>query len=655
MSLSESPPPFHARLVATIILFLIVRAGASAGIIIVDGTLPADCTTRYNPATRTCGDGTYTAYRTIRAAADLAVPGDTVIIRGATYNEQLAPKNSGTENHPIIYSNAGGERVIITGAALAPAIWIYRLGYIIVQGIHVSDVQRWLAVLGSTHITIQSNEFLNANDAGGSSKTGLFFQESEYCVIRDNRIDNSTQDNIALVGSNHNLVEGNRVTSAAHTLWAIKCGNYNVIRWNYFDNHRQKIGEIYDCDGVGYGDLGFEKITRLDDTKHNVVEGNIFAYTSTPSDASPYAGIQHAGQHCIIRRNIFHTCIGPPIDLTLYADEARNTYGNRIYNNVFYDNQFGGISISGVGGSDYHFADNTCRNNIFYHNRFTRHDNRWAWYATLDGNPVQIVTGRTADVMFERNDLYDSSPDQPWTIAYGDRTSSTNPPQHPLSWWEINYPAMFTRNLQIDPAFADTAALDFRLKPASPLIDAGSFLAKTVAAGTGTTMRLDSADYFRDGYGIANLPGDTIQLEGSAERRVIIAIDYSINTLTLDAPLTWAAGQRVGLAYDGTAPDIGRFEMPAPAEAATEHYDDRISLAPNPTTGRCVVQFPSTERMTPGIRVIDIYGTIVYSEARRPTDARGKCAIDLANLPAGLYIVVIEIEGRVSSRICVRK
>ena len=45
----------------------------------------------------------------------------------------------------------------------------------------------------------------------------------------------------------------------------------------------QKIGEVYDCDNVGHGDSPYSKITSLNDTKHNVIEQNVFAFTTSPS------------------------------------------------------------------------------------------------------------------------------------------------------------------------------------------------------------------------------------------------------------------------------------------------------------------------------------------------------------------------------------
>ncbi|MBQ3573920.1 MAG: carbohydrate-binding protein [Clostridia bacterium] len=53
-------------------------------------------------------------FKTIGKAASLAAAGDTVIVRGGTYRETLTPANSGTENAPITFKAAEGEKVVIS-------------------------------------------------------------------------------------------------------------------------------------------------------------------------------------------------------------------------------------------------------------------------------------------------------------------------------------------------------------------------------------------------------------------------------------------------------------------------------------------------------------------------------------------------------------
>ena len=611
--------------------------------IYVDHLLPGSCQGNYSLVARNCSGNDGIAFKTIAQAAAVAIAGDIVLIRDGNYSEQLAPQNSGMPGNYITFANYKNESVTITGASLAPAIWIEEKNYILIDGLEIKDVQRWLACLGSHHIIIRNNTFKNANDSGGSSKTGLFFQNADYNKILDNIIDNSTQDNIGMVQSDYNLIEGNTITRAAHTLWAIKCGSFNVIRKNYFHNEFQKIGEIYDCDEVGYGSSAFPKISSLDDTRYNVVEDNVFAYTHTPIDASPYAGIQYAAQYGIIRRNVFYHCTGMPISLSLYPDEAKFTYGNRIYNNVMVDNHFGGIAVPASQGT-YTCSDNTIRNNIFYRNDFIQYDFRWSWYDFLDQKPMQVMIGGSSTILdtytsiFDHNNIFNEAPDDIYAIAYGDRTSTSNPPQHPLSWWEQNHEHYFHHNLQFDPLFVDTSIQDFHLQPASQMIDAGRFLARTIGSGNGsTTMIIDSAGYFMDGFGIAGLSGDTIQLEGQSERAVITLVNYETNTLTLDTPLTWKNGQNLGLKYHGLAPDIGAFEYGLTTSIAEETpIDFTINVYPNPGTGLF-----SIEPMPSEFKSLEVYtsrGEKVIQMLENPPSL----PLNLSQYPDGFYLIRIK-------------
>lgn len=67
-------------------------------------------------------------FRTLGHAARMAKVGDTVVIRGGIYRETLTMRNSGTKTHPITFTAADGERVIITGADLVRDFQPYQGG-----------------------------------------------------------------------------------------------------------------------------------------------------------------------------------------------------------------------------------------------------------------------------------------------------------------------------------------------------------------------------------------------------------------------------------------------------------------------------------------------------------------------------------------------
>ena len=492
-------------------------------------------------------------FATLQKAAAVAVLGDTVLIRGGTYNQALIPQNSGGPQRPITFQAYAGETPTITGASLSPAVDISQRSYLVLQGLTVTDVQRWLYAIDAHYNILQGNHFAHAINTGGSSKGGLFFQEATYNRILDNVIeDNATQDNLSLHVSDYNLIAGNTITQAGHTLWTIKAGNFNVLRDNYFHNPWQKIGEVYDAWGAGFD----HQFYLVNSTKHNLITGNIFDYTASSGDHSPFAGIQYAGQDGIIRGNLFYDTVGPGLDLTGYAEEAKYTTGNRVYQNVFSQSDFAGVSFGGVT-----FEDNVLKNNILSSSQFVANDTRWSWYTQeLAGKPVQLMTGRTDGFVFENNDLWGGAGDEPYLITYGSRTSGSNPPQQTLAWWEANYPQLFQANRTEDPGFVDESGRDYRLTAGSAMIDAGAFLTTAVGAGAGTTFPVADASWFYDGYGIPGEVGDEIQFQGQSATAIVVGIDYDQDLLYLDRPMSWTDGLGVALRYSGDAPDLGAIE-----------------------------------------------------------------------------------------------
>src|SRR6185436_11134628 len=90
-------------------LLLIMGALATAPLasgeetLYVDAQLGAASSTNYDPATRKAAGGSARAFKNLKDAADAASAGQTVILRGGTYAEALAPKNSGAPGKYITF------------------------------------------------------------------------------------------------------------------------------------------------------------------------------------------------------------------------------------------------------------------------------------------------------------------------------------------------------------------------------------------------------------------------------------------------------------------------------------------------------------------------------------------------------------------------
>jgi hypothetical protein len=532
-----------------------------------------DAVGRYDVETRVAGTGSATAYNTIMEASAAVVAGDTIILRGGTYNETLRPVRSGTPSLPIAYRNHPNESVVIRDTpgiggltadelALDQAgrqygIYMHGISHVVIEGLEVTQVAGWGRIVRSDHVILKRNTFTAALSPGTTGS--IKFYHSDHNQILHNTIHDGN-DNLLLIHSDRNLVKGNHFLKGRHVLWCIRAGNFNVIRNNYFHNELQKIGEVYDVEAASDAPVAF------DASHHNVIDRNVFAKTASSGDHSPFAGIQYAGQHGIIRRNVFYETIGPALDFTLYPDEARYNYNNHAYHNVFHKTDFAGITLPGTGSFTFH--DNVIRNNILLGSVFVANDTRWPWYTgELAGKPVQLMTGRLEGFLFERNNLFNRQANEPYLITHGSRNSS-NLPQQSVAWWESSRPGVFKRNLEADPLFVDAANHDYHLRNESPMIDAGVFLTMTTGAGSGTTMPVDDPGCFYDGYGIAGEQGDVIQLSGHTATARVTGIDYANRRLMLDQALSWENGQGVALRFAGNGPDLGAFESGLVQESA---------------------------------------------------------------------------------------
>jgi hypothetical protein len=498
----------------------------------VDGLIWLNSCSNYDPISRACGGGSAVAYRTLAGAAAAAQAGDTVFFRQGTYNEQLRPLNSGASGSPITYRSYPGETAILSSGSTPATIVLQDVGYIAILDLRVEDA-RWLEALNAHDVVVSGNTFLRTPASGTTGN--VRFISSDHNQILGNLLDDGN-DNLVLIDSDFNLVEGNIIREGSHSLLSIRCSNYNVIRENYFSNTQQKIAEVYDC--------GTDTVAvphAFNATHHNVIEGNVFAKTSYYYSTSGNNGIQYSGQDGILRRNVFyHTNTG--LGMQIYNDEALYNEHNRVVQNVFYDNECAGIAVRGGA------LDNRYKNNILYKNKGISGD----CYGT---GPAQVVYRKPlAEFSFESNDILNEHPGE-YVIQEEFGVGDT------LVSYEAEYPALFAGNREIAPDFEDEAAFDFRLKSTSQLIDAGIYLAKATSSGSGTTLPVDDARYFTDGFGIQGMSGDLIRLEGVDGTATILSVDYDTNTLTLDTPLAWNEGQGVSLDYYGSAPDIGAYEF----------------------------------------------------------------------------------------------
>jgi parallel beta-helix repeat protein len=480
--------------------------------VFVDAEIPSASCADYSVAARACGTGSQTAYNDPQLAVRAAAPGDTVMIRRGTFTRSLVLEASGSPGAPITLRSHQNETVVFTRID-GPAIAIQGRSHLVIEGLTVTDTHAWMAIEDSHDIIVRKNRFSQATARG--SKGGVKLIKSHHNRIVGNVLEESN-DGVTLLESDRNVVEGNDFRTARHSLLAVWCSSFNVVRGNRFANTRQKGVEVHDCDGQ-YG-LPF----KMEATKRNLFEANIFTHTRSAAEFHRYNGIQYAGQMGIVRRNVFFDNQGGALNHHVYQTEAFYNYGHRIYQNTFYANRCYGLrSSTGTGNK---FPDTLIRGNLFYRN--------------VDCSGAAVQAAMPAPGQFER---------------------AGNVLVRPSD----------------DPGFVDLAKLDLRLRPDSRLVNTGVFLTRTGPAGNGPRLPVEDVWFFYDGFGIGGEVGDMIQLAGTQQRARVVGVDYVAGALKLDRDLSWETGQGVSLAFEGSAPEPGAYEVGV--STSRTDVDDRSS------------------------------------------------------------------------------
>ncbi|MBI3949625.1 MAG: right-handed parallel beta-helix repeat-containing protein [Acidobacteria bacterium] len=498
---------------------------------------------------RNNGKSASAAWRTIAQANALVQPGDTVLIYSGTYQEPIAPAQSGTAQARITYRAAPGQTVIITGVEVL--LNLIERSYITVQGITFQNgTGEWGEIQRGHYNEVIGNTFT----ANGSSPyyAGLYlFYGSSYNKILNNLFQNwgdqpNYWGNAVGVGrsADHNLIEGNRFINAGHALLAIET-SFNVIRQNYFENAWQK-GIDMDWRMNPPWAPGEEFVAR-----RNLIEHNTFVRCRIGADGQRGgAGVQMGSAETIFRHNVLIENERTGVIINGWAD-APKPYGNRLYNNTFVNNgtatdnlQASAVFITQWGYREVDISNNVLKNNIFY--KSDTQNNQLL---------VDLYPWENFDAQYYQSYMIAGN-----TVS---RTPTVNIKSlegaQSVMYYQQRYPQFVEENLTADPRFANAAAGNYQLTSESSCIDAGVPLTNTVSAGSGMVVPVEDASYFTDGFGL--VPGDQVKV-GSNPAVLVVGVDINRDTLTLERAIAWTRGDPVYLGeFSGRGPDIGAFEF----------------------------------------------------------------------------------------------
>ena len=526
-------------------------------------------------------------FRTIGKAANVARPGDTILIHGGVYYEDVKPHYSGRPGKFITYTNYGDGEVIIDAenGQRAGCIEIDNKSYLQFTGLTVRGANLYPDwPRAGIAVTDGSNNIILDNIKAYDNYFGIMAYGKDTPVSFITVKNSITFDPVTNTGNVHygvffymKVYDSNIINNhAAYALPEIQSYGIEVstdypgtqadgprrivISGNEVDHNESQGIHTWNAAGVLISgnhihDNGATGIQIEDGSENVVIENNLSENNAQFYEYETGAWVDHS-KNVLVRNNILRSNkIGLNItdsdrviihDNTIYlndrgAENLLNAAGLIVKNNAtnisitqntFYQNSAGEAQLGGIN-----FRSNgpACDRINFINNIVVESKSSW-----------DMVQTACTNFSSDYNDFFNI---RAVSIKWNESTYD----------WSAYLAAsqQDTHSLSQDPLFVDPAGLDFHLQPSSPLVGKGVILTSTTDSGNGNVIPVTDASYFSDGFGIGE--GDEIVI--AANRVRIIAIDYANHEITIDRTIQWKKGDGVSFPFSGAAPDMGASDV----------------------------------------------------------------------------------------------
>lgn len=151
-------------------------------------------------------------FKTIQHAVNLAQPGDTIVVRGGVYVEEVNITTSGTASHPITIANYAGETPILDGNYTLPPV--PKAGWAKCGDDGVCFHYDALLNIKANYITVTGLEIRESLGRGIRVSSSSF--RPKHVNILNNTVHDIRGGAIVLYHTDHVLVEGNEVYHAGN-------------------------------------------------------------------------------------------------------------------------------------------------------------------------------------------------------------------------------------------------------------------------------------------------------------------------------------------------------------------------------------------------------------------------------------------------------
>lgn len=374
-------------------------------------------------------------WRTMQKSANTLQAGDTVYVMAGTYNEQVAPLNSGTAGNYIVYKTYQNENVTLDGTGIV--LPNYAVGLFHIEG------RSFIKVSG----------FRIINTGPYHDNSGICLGSSDNIIIEKNHTYNTISSGIASWECTNITIDSNEVELACNDGWQ-ECLTVAVtvnfeVKNNYIHNG-------------GPGTNGGEGICIKDGSSNGKVYKN--RITNLPARPGIYVDAQGRNTFNIdVYQNLLYDNGASAIQIA--SEVGGLLHDIKIYNNVAYHNGVLGLMISDCCISAHPLQNIIIINNTFYRN------GSGAWGGgILNDNPQ-------AQNVIIRNNI--CSQNLSFQIALRDSVLLSNiTADHNLIDGFRGYTGEIYGRDSVtgDPQFVNPAVYNLHLLITSPAIDRGSSL-----------------------------------------------------------------------------------------------------------------------------------------------------------------------------------
>ena len=479
------------------------------------------------------GDGSSgSPWRTIRYALDELSAGDTLYIHAGTYpaggdsTDAYTIPTSGSSGNPITITNYQNDQVVISTAQAG--FVLSDKDYITFDGLIIDNTTAASCIDAvGDYITIRNCELINGSNAVKCSDATQY----TYLLIEDCVIHDLSSVPVSLGNMDKVVIKGNTMYTGNANI-AVGSMTNLVIEDNFCHNTDQRLGPVK----LSWG-------TEGGGTEGAIVRRNVFL------DGERYLIGLYSANGVICYNNVVANIAGIPIEdgMVWLRKESGSPSSNSKYN-VF-------------------------KNNIYYH---MGSDSKPSYWTNALFNLDAEVAADYGDQEIDYNCYFKNSGTE--YIIYG--TTWVYESEVANGWYSGQYDNNSIAGS--DPAFlmptTEWGPEGYILEDGSPCIDAGTVLTFTDGSGSGTTITVDDARYFTDGFGL--IGGDIILVDDTTAQ--VTAVNTSNNTITVNPSISWSNNDPVSLEYSGAAPDIGAIETDYDtsngAPTVDAGFDDEITL-----------------------------------------------------------------------------